>query len=311
MTEGRSGRPGPGGRGRGSGGSGDGGGPAQGAAGPRIALTIAGSDPSGGAGIQADLKTFAAFGVFGAAALAALTAQNTLGVRAVLALEPAFVVAQVAAVLDDLPVAALKTGMLGSTAVVAALAAVVRQRQDLPVVVDPVLAATSGDALAVDAIAPALLRELVPLARVVTPNLPEAEALSGRPVRDLASMREAARALVDRGAGAALVKGGHLERGAVDVLLDGRDWYEIEAPRLAVGPTHGTGCTLASAIAAGLARGRSLVDAVVIARAYVHAALVAARPLGHGARPLDHRVEPPAAPDRVAPVRLVAYPAGS
>jgi hydroxymethylpyrimidine/phosphomethylpyrimidine kinase len=257
-----------------------------------VVLSIAGSDPSGGAGIQADLKTFQACGVYGAAVVTSLTVQNTVGVRDRRDVEPAFVAAQLAAVLDDLPVAAAKTGMLPNAGVVAAVADVLRARPIPALVVDPVLVATSGDTLADASTLDALRDRLVPIASVVTPNLREAEALTGRPVRTRAEMREAARTLVAMGARAALVKGGHLPDRAYDVLAIGDTIHELDAPRIDVGATHGTGCTLSAATAAGLASGLSLVDAVKRAKTYVTRALAASTPLGHGSRPLDHRVRP-------------------
>ncbi|MGH7893043.1 MAG: bifunctional hydroxymethylpyrimidine kinase/phosphomethylpyrimidine kinase [Candidatus Binatia bacterium] len=257
-----------------------------------VVLSIAGSDPSGGAGIQADLKTFLACGVYGAAVVTSLTAQNTVGVRARRDVAPEFVAAQLDAVLDDLPVAAVKTGMLPSAGVVAVVAERLDARRVQALVVDPVLVATSGDALA-DAPALYAVRErLLPLAAVVTPNLVEAEALTGRPVRTLDEMRQAARALVAMGARAALVKGGHLPDRACDVLATEGTIHELDAPRIGTGPTHGTGCTLSAAIAAGLGGGMPLLDAVERAKRYVTRALAAAAPLGHGSRALDHRVRP-------------------
>ena len=254
-----------------------------------VALTIAGSDPSGGAGLQADLKTFAALDVYGAAVVAALTAQNTCGVRARLDVAPDFVAAQLDAVLDDLPVGAVKTGMLGRAAIVDVVAErLAARRPRLPLVVDPVLAATSGDPLAEPGLAARLAERLLPLATLVTPNLAEAEALVGRRVGTPAEMRDAARALVDRGARAALVTGGHLPDDARDVLFDGAAYHDLVAARVPISPTHGTGCTLSAAVAANLARGLDLVAAVTDAKTFVGRALVAARPVGRGAVPLDH-----------------------
>jgi hydroxymethylpyrimidine/phosphomethylpyrimidine kinase len=276
-----------------------------------VALTIAGSDPSGGAGIQADLKTFAAFGVYGAAVLTALTAQNTRGVRAVLGVPPAFVVQQLDAVVDDLEVAAAKTGMLGGGDVVTAVAERLQLRRLPRLVVDPVIVATSGDSLLADDAVGMLRTALVPLATVVTPNLPEAGALLGRSVVTVAEMREAARDLVALGAGAALVKGGHLRAAdgapsaeALDVLYDGARMWELAVPRVpSARPTHGTGCALSAAITAALACGRPLVDAVRGAKDYVRRAIEAAPGLGHGAAPLAHGVPAwaGAAPSRSVP----------
>lgn len=258
---------------------------------PAIALSVAGSDPSGGAGIQADLKTFAAFDVYGAAVLTCVTAQNTTGVRATGELSPALVAAQLDAVLEDLAVGAVKTGMLGRAEVVDVVAErVTGLRAEL--VIDPVMAATSGDALLSDDGVRALRTRLLPLARLVTPNLAEAAVLAGRPVATVAEMREAAQAIRALGARAVLVKGGHLPGDACDLLLDGDALHELRAPRVDAGALHGSGCTLSAAITAGLACGMPLLDAVRRAKAFVRAAIAAAPRIGHGARPLDHRVRP-------------------
>jgi hydroxymethylpyrimidine/phosphomethylpyrimidine kinase len=256
-----------------------------------IALSVAGSDPSGGAGIQADLKTFAAFEVYGAAVLTCATAQNTTGVRATGELPVELIAAQLDAVLDDLAVGAVKTGMLGRAEIVAVVAERLA-RARLPLVVDPVMVATSGDALLADGGVAALRERLLPLARLVTPNLAEASVLCGRPVRSLADMREAARQIADLGPRAVLVKGGHLAGAACDVLLDDGALHELAAERIASGPLHGSGCTLSAAIAAGLARGDALAEAVARAKHYVHDAIRGALRVGQGARPLDHRVRP-------------------
>ena len=278
-----------------------------------IALTIAGSDSSGGAGIQADLKTFTALGVYGASVLTALTAQNTQGVRAVHAPPATFVTAQIDAVLDDLDVGAVKTGMLANAEIVLAVAVAMQRRPTLPLVVDPVMVATSGDRLLQpDAIA-AYKTRLIPRAQLITPNLPEAAALLGEPVAtDLAGAERQARALLSLGCGAVLVKGGHREeREAIDVLAtaDGRVEL-IRAPWIATRNTHGTGCTLSAAIAGLLAQrapplvvggtlsepssqaatGAALVEAVRSAKAFLTRALesAAAQQLGHGHGPVDH-----------------------
>jgi hydroxymethylpyrimidine/phosphomethylpyrimidine kinase len=259
---------------------------------PPVALSIAGSDPSGGAGVQADLKTFQALGVYGAAALTTLTAQNTIGVHALLHLDAAFVAAQLDAVLDDLPVAAAKTGLLGTAVVVDAVAACLGARAVPHLVLDPVLVASTGRSLVEPDTLTAIRRRLLPLATLVTPNLGEAEALTERPVRDVPTMRAAARALVDMGARAALVTGGHLPGQPHDVLLVDGVLHDLEGPRVGPQAAHGTGCTLSAAIAAGLAAGLELPEAVARARRFVVRALAAAPPLGRGRRPLDHRVDP-------------------
>ena len=251
-------------------------------------LTIAGSDPSGGAGIQADLKAFATLGAFGAAVVTALTAQNTRGVRGIETVSPAFVVQQLDAVLEDLDVRAIKTGMLGRVAVVEAVANRLAAGPGVPIVVDPVLVATAGQPLAESEAVATIRRDLLPLATLVTPNLPEAAALTGRPVSTASEMRDAARALTDMGARAALVKGGHLPDAAVDVLWDGVSFHELTAPRVP-GIFHGTGCTLSAAIAVYLARGTQLRDAVAQAKRYVTDAIADSPARGRGARPLDNR----------------------
>ncbi len=258
-----------------------------------VALTIAGSDSSGGAGVQADLKTFSAFGVYGASALTALTAQNTHGVFAIADLDPSFVTAQIDAVADDLPIAAAKTGMLSRAGIIEAVADRIRAHRIPNVVVDPVMVAASGDAL-LDPEAIGKMRTLMlPLAAVATPNLREAGLLLGRPVKDASAMGEAARAIVAMGARAALVTGGALEGDALDVLCDGREVREFRAPRSGGRRAHGAGCTLAAAIAACLARGDELAEAIEDAKVYVTRALEAAPALGHGARPLNHLVAAP------------------
>jgi hydroxymethylpyrimidine/phosphomethylpyrimidine kinase len=255
-----------------------------------VALTIAGSDSSGGAGVQADLKTFAAFGVYGASVLTALTAQNTRGVTAIAEVSPDFVVAQYEAVMSDLTIAAAKTGMLARTAIIEALARCLGEHPVPWLVVDPVMVATSGDVL-LEADAITAMRDLIlPLASVVTPNLHEAEILINEPVGDVDAMRRAARRLVELGARAALVKGGHLEHDAVDILYDGRVESEFRSPRVRGIRTHGAGCTLSAAIAASLAHGSTLAKAVSAAKRFVTRAIESAPALGGGGRPLNHLV---------------------
>ena len=238
-----------------------------------VALTIAGSDPSGGAGIQADLRTFAAFGVHGASVVTALTAQDTRRVRAIAEVTPAFVAQQLDAVLDDFEVRAAKTGMLHRAPVIDVVVARLHTRPLPHLVVDPVMVATSGDPLLEPEGIAALRERLLPLATLVTPNLHEAEVLTGRAVTTVAEMREAARALVALGARAALVKGGHLAGDAVDVLYDGRAFRELGAPRREGRRLHGTGCVLSAAITAGLARGSDLAEAVAEAKRFVTLAI--------------------------------------
>lgn len=254
-------------------------------------LSIAGSDPSGGAGIQADLKTFSALGAYGAAALTVLTAQNTRGVTGVMPVPGEFVADQLAALFEDLDISAVKTGMLGGPDVVDAVVNAVRQYRVRNLVVDPVMVATSGDRLVSDETVEAIRDRLLPLASVVTPNLPEAATLLGwdevRPER----MAEAGAGLRAQGTSAALVKGGHAgAEEAVDVLVDGDGAHELRAVRVATKNTHGTGCTLSSAIAVGLGLGKPLLDAVSDAKHYLTGALNAAETLhiggGHG--PVHH-----------------------
>ncbi|QDV06099.1 Hydroxymethylpyrimidine/phosphomethylpyrimidine kinase [Planctomycetes bacterium Poly30] len=258
-----------------------------------IALTIAGSDPSGGAGIQADLKTFAAHGVYGASVITALTAQNTTGVFGIHGVPPDFIRAQAEAVLSDLHVDCIKVGMLGDRATIEVVAEILEAHASIPVVLDPVMVTASGDLLLASDAVDTLLQRLLPLARLITPNVHEAGLLLGEPPADsLGAMERQALALRDLGAHAVLLKGGR--RGDVststDVLCtaDAAEW--LEAPRVAIERPHGTGCTLSSAIAAQLALGRALRDAVLEGKRYVTAALERASrvSIGHGSRPLIH-----------------------
>jgi hydroxymethylpyrimidine/phosphomethylpyrimidine kinase len=257
-----------------------------------IALTIAGSDSGGGAGIQADLKTFQAFGVYGTSAITAITAQNTLGVRAVHAVPLADVRAQIDAVVSDLRPGALKTGMLATAPLVSTVAAAIREHGLRCFVLDPVMVATSGDRLLDEDAVATLVRELLPLADVVTPNLQEAAILAETPVATVDDMRRAGARILELGAPAALLKGGHLEGEAVDLLMDGRSERVWRRPRIDTPHTHGTGCTLSAAIAAGLARGDPLGAAIERAVRYVGRAIAAAPGLGKGHGPINHSVDP-------------------
>ncbi|HXZ45889.1 MAG TPA: bifunctional hydroxymethylpyrimidine kinase/phosphomethylpyrimidine kinase [Pseudolabrys sp.] len=257
-----------------------------------IALTIAGSDSSGGAGIQADLKTFSALGVYGASVIAALTAQNTRGVTAIHNVPADFVTAQIDAVFSDLAVGAVKIGMLSQGAVIEAVAQGLGRHNAKNIVLDPVMVATSGDRLlAADAVG-ALRKLLIPQALVLTPNLPEAAALLDHaPARSEAEMEAQARALLDFGAHHVLIKGGHGQGPeSIDLLVDPTSVTRFAGMRVATKNTHGSGCTLSSAIAAGLAKGRDLKTAVRAAKTYVTAAIAAADTLaiGHGSGPLHH-----------------------
>lgn len=255
----------------------------------RTALTIAGSDSGGGAGIQADLKTFAAHGVYGTSAITALTAQNTVGVTAIHAVPAEFVTAQIEAVAEDLGCDAVKTGMLANAAIVEAVVAAIEELELPNLVVDPVMVAKGGDRLLDEDAVHALRTALLRLARVVTPNVPEAEVLAEMSIQSLADMREAARRIRKSGPAAVLVKGGHLAGDTMtDLLFDGTTMIEIKGPRIAGRHTHGTGCTLAAAIAARLARGETLESAARGAKEYVAGAMRHGIDLGAGHQPLNH-----------------------
>ena len=259
---------------------------------PAVALTVAGSDSGGGAGIQADLKTFHAFGVFGTSALTAITAQNTRGVAGVQKVDPELVRDQIVLVCADLQPAAVKTGMLADDTIVSAVAEALRASTTAPIVVDPVMVAASGDPLLEDDAIAALRERLLPLASLVTPNLHEAEILTGHSVRGEGDMRAAAVRILESGARAVLVKGGHLEGpDVIDLLLHPGGERAWRASRLDTRAGHGTGCTLSAAITAGLALGRELEDAVDAGLDFTRRALAAAPELGAGTAPLDHWVE--------------------
>ena len=251
-------------------------------------MTIAGSDSGGGAGIQADLKTFAALGVYGTSVLTAITAQNTLQVTAAFELPADLVRSQIDTVLSDIGTDAVKTGMLSSSIIIEAVADRVREHGLVDLVVDPVMVAKGGDRLLKEEAVDAMRTLLIPLARVVTPNRYEAEVLVGHDVGTLDDARDAAREIVVMGAGAAVVKGGHIEGPATDILYDGDEFKAFTAQRIQTTSTHGTGCTFASAIAAGLARGLSVRDSVAQAKEYVTEAIKTAFPMGDGHGPLNH-----------------------
>jgi len=256
-------------------------------------LTLAGSDPSGGAGIQADLKTASAFGVYGASVITALTVQNTTGVSGIHTPPLDFLRAQFESVLSDLDVRAIKIGMLGSAALVETVDELLERWPGPAVVLDPVMIATSGDRLVPEDAEQAIGDLLVPRSTVVTPNVPEAEALTGLGVADVPNMTAAGHALRERGAAAGLVKGGHLTGAeAIDVLVDGEGVLTLAAPRVETPNTHGTGCTLSSAIAAGLTRGVPLRQAVADAKEFLGRALTSGRTqqLGAGRGPVDHLI---------------------
>ena len=255
----------------------------------RKALTIAGSDSSGGAGIQADLKTFAAHGVYGLSAITAVTAQNTLGVTAVETLSADLVTAQIEAVMSDIGADAAKTGMLANAAIVEAVAAAVEDLEIPLLVVDPVMIAKSGDRLLDDEALGAMKSELIRKAFLVTPNIPEAETLAGITIRTEDDRREAARRIHGLGASAVVIKGGHMPSPAIlDLLYDGERFVEFPTERIAGTNTHGTGCTFAAAVTAHLALGHELEEAIRQAQAYVAAAIRCAPGLGGGHGPMDH-----------------------
>jgi hydroxymethylpyrimidine/phosphomethylpyrimidine kinase len=257
-----------------------------------IALTIAGSDSGGGAGIQADLKTFSALGVYGASAITALTAQNTREVRAIFDVDPEFIAAQIDTLFDDLAIDAIKIGMLSRPEVIEVVARRLAARGARNLVLDPVMVAKSGDRLLRDEAVAALREILLPMAAVVTPNLPEAAVLLGREgLEDEADMAATARGILDLGAKAVLLKGGHLEGAeSCDYFTDGQAERLFSAPRIATKNTHGTGCTLSSAIAANLALGHPLIEAIGAAKDYVSQAIAAADRLivGSGHGPVHH-----------------------
>ncbi len=252
------------------------------------ALTIAGSDSGGGAGIQADLKTFSAFRVFGMSVITAVTAQNSMGVQAVENLPPEFVGQQLRSVLSDFGADAAKCGMLSTAAIIEAVAAGLAEHPVPKLVVDPVMVAKSGDPLLRPDAREALIGRILPLAFLVTPNLSEAEALTGLPVGTRADMEEAARRIHALGPRYVLVKGGHLKGDAVDILWNGRETTAFSTPRIESANTHGTGCTLSAAITAGLSRGQALGDAVRAAKAYVTKAIREGFALGRGVGQLRH-----------------------
>jgi hydroxymethylpyrimidine/phosphomethylpyrimidine kinase len=259
-------------------------------------LIAAGSDSGGGAGIQADIKAVSALGGYAMTAITALTVQDTLGVHGVMAVPPEFIQAQLRVCLADLGADALKTGMLGDAAVIDAVSGVIEQHRHIPLVVDPVMIAKGGASLLAQAAIGRLRERLIPLATVLTPNLPEAEMLCGFAIADEAAMRAAAATLLAMGAQAVLLKGGHLPGDdLVDLLATADGIVAFRSPRIPTRHTHGTGCTLASAVATGLAQSMPLHDAVARARGYVRAAILHAPGYGAGHGPLNHGVPSPLA----------------
>lgn len=250
-------------------------------------LIVAGSDSSGGAGIQADLKTVSAMGAYGMTAITALTAQNTTGVFGIVETDPEFVVLQMRVCFEDVGCDAIKTGMLSSTRIIRAVVEEIRKHPEVPVVVDPVMISKSGSALLDPQAVESLKRDLLPLAAVVTPNLDEAGALSGWAIDNLDQMKAAAREIHGFGAQNVVVKGGHLEGDAVDVLFDGQRFVEFPAARILTRGGHGTGCIFASAIATGLAMGNPLRESIALAKEFVTAAIREGLPLGRGHGPAN------------------------
>jgi len=255
----------------------------------RIALTIAGSDSGGGAGIQADLKTFAALGVYGASVITAVTAQDTRRVYGIVEIDPGFVTQQIDAVMQDIGADAVKTGMLAGAPIIEAVAASMRRWHVSDLVVDPVMVSKGGDKLLHDDAVDALKRHLLPLALVTTPNLPEAEVLVGRALSNWDEIKDAAREIHGWGVNNVVIKGGHREDSmATDILFDGEGFRDYSVPRIATQNTHGTGCTFASAIAASLAKGEMVPTAVAAAKAYVTRALQNSYTIGEGHSPVHH-----------------------
>ena len=257
-----------------------------------VALTIAGSDSGGGAGIQADLKTFAALDVHGTSAITAITAQNTIGVTDILELPVGLIREQIRAVVSDLGVDAAKTGMLSSAEIIAAVAGAIQEYGIRQLVVDPVMVAKGGAKLLRDDAVAAVREKLIPLAMVITPNLPETEVLLGRRISTLEERRAAARELVELGAGVAVVKGGHANGDATDVFFDGAQIIELPAERIATRNTHGSGCVFSAAIAAGLARGLGSLQAVREAKAFITEAIANSLEIGHGHGPVNPAFAP-------------------
>ncbi len=253
------------------------------------AMTIAGSDSGAGAGIQADLKTFAAMGVYGTSALSAITAQNTQTVTEVIELPDSIIRSQIDAVISDIGADAVKTGMLSSAHIIETVAEKITEHRLTPLVVDPVMVAKGGARLLREDAVDALKTLLIPLATVVTPNIPEAETLLGRKIDDIDDMRDAANEIIALGAQSVVVKGGHLEdHQATDIFCDGVQIKTFTARRISTDNTHGTGCTFASAIAAGLAKGNPVHDSVAAAKKYVTEAIHSAPTIGQGNGPLNH-----------------------
>jgi hydroxymethylpyrimidine/phosphomethylpyrimidine kinase len=252
------------------------------------ALTIAGSDSGAGAGIQADLKTFAAIGVYGTSVITAITAQNTVGVTKIVELSPDIIAAQIDAVIEDIGAQALKTGMLGNSAIIETVAGKIREHNLKQLVVDPVMVAKSGDLLLRKDAIDALRSRLIPLAAIVTPNIPEAEELTAMKLRGQKDLERAAQKIIDTGAKSVVIKGGHRRGPAVDLFFDGKKFRGLRSRRIRTRHTHGTGCTFSAAIAAYLAKGESLENAVILAKKFITEAIAQAYAIGAGHSPVHH-----------------------
>lgn len=252
------------------------------------ALTIAGSDSGGGAGIQADLKTFTVLGVYGMSALTAVTAQNTLGVHGIYNLPLEAIEKQIDAVVTDIGVNAAKTGMLSSASIIEVVASRIRDHKITNLVVDPVMVAKGGARLLEESAQNALIQHLLPLAAVITPNIPEAEVLTGQSIKSVQDMREAAKRIRQFGPRTVVIKGGHLEGDAVDLIFDGETFEEMHSPRISTRHTHGTGCTFSAAITAELAKDVPVIDAVKTAKDFITCAISDSLGLGHGHGPTNH-----------------------
>lgn len=254
----------------------------------KTALTIAGSDSGGGAGIQADLKTFSAHGVYGMSVITAITAQNTQGVFGVQDVTPDIIKKQIEAIFDDLPVNAVKIGMVSVVETIQVIANCLKKYQPQNIVLDPVMISKSGyDLLQPDA-SQALIEQLIPLATIVTPNIPEAERITNKNITTYEDMKKAAKLIVEMGARYALIKGGHLDTDPVDILFDGQEYHYFESKRIQTNNTHGTGCTLSSSIAANLANGLTIEHAVEGSKAYITTAIEHALAIGKGHGPTHH-----------------------
>ena len=252
------------------------------------ALTIAGSDSCGGAGIQADLKTFAAHGVYGMSVITAVTAQNTQGVFAVQDILPEIIAAQIDAIFDDIEVDALKIGMVSVTETIQTIGKKLTEQKAKKIVLDPVMISKSGYPLLREEAREALVRHLLPLATITTPNIPEAEAITGIEIKTIEDMKAAARIISSFGPSYVLVKGGHLEAEAVDILFDGQEFLEYQVPRINTRNTHGTGCTLSSAIASNLAKEMDIKQAVEVSKTYITGAIEHSFAIGKGVGPTHH-----------------------